>query len=158
MIESSRFTERQLNSEYGVGSHMDDYDSLLDRARSQVPEDAFKRSGERFNVPNVQLMVQGNRSFWQNFQEIITILNRPGKEVLKYVAGQLATAGNIEGSNAIFNGKFTPEQVDVFLNRYIESYVICPVCTRPDTSMAKEGNAYYLVCLACGARTSVRPV
>ncbi len=137
---------------------MDDYDSLLDRARSQVPEDAFKRSGERFNVPNVQLMVQGNRSFWQNFQEIISILNRPGKEVLKYVAGQLATAGNIEGSNAIFNGKFTPEQVDVVLNRYIESYVICPVCTRPDTSMNKEAGAYYLVCSACGARTSVRPV
>ncbi|MHA2386565.1 MAG: translation initiation factor IF-2 subunit beta, partial [Candidatus Thorarchaeota archaeon] len=79
---------------------MDDYESLLERARSQIPEDAFKRSGERFQVPKVQLMVQGNRSFWQNFQETITILNRPGKEVLKYVAGQLATAGNIEGSNA----------------------------------------------------------
>lgn len=137
---------------------MDDYDSLLDRARSQVPEDAFKRSGERFNVPGVQLMVQGNRSFWQNFQETISILNRPGKEVLKHIAGQLATAGNIEGSNAIFNGKFTSEQVDAVLSRYVESYVICPVCTRPDTSMAKEGNAYYLVCQACGARTSVRPI
>ncbi|MHA2141297.1 MAG: translation initiation factor IF-2 subunit beta [Candidatus Thorarchaeota archaeon] len=137
---------------------MDDYDSLLERARSQVPEDAFKRSGERFQVPKVQLMVQGNRSFWQNFQEIINILNRPGKEVLKYVAGQLATAGNIEGSNAIFNGKFMSDQVDDVLNGYIESYVICPVCTRPDTSMAKEGNAYYLSCSACGARTSVRPV
>jgi len=137
---------------------MDDYESLLDRARSQVPEDAFKRSGERFQVPDIQLMVQGNRSFWQNFQDIISILNRPGKEVLKYVAGQLATAGNIEGSNAIFNGKFAPEQVHDVLNRYIESYVICPVCTRPDTNMAKEGNAYYLVCQACGARTSVRPV
>jgi translation initiation factor 2 subunit 2 len=137
---------------------MDDYESLLERARSQVPEDAFKRSGERFQVPTVQMMVQGNRSFWQNFQEIITILNRPGKEVLKYVAGQLATAGNIEGSNAIFNGKFMSEQVEDVLNSYIESYVICPVCTRPDTSMAKTGNAYYLSCSACGARTSVRPV
>ena len=103
---------------------MDDYDSLLDRARSQVPEDAFKKSGERFKVPDVQLMVQGNRSIWQNFQEIINILNRPGKEVLKFVAGQLATAGSMEGSNALFNGKFTNEQVSDVLNRYIESYVI----------------------------------
>ena len=37
---------------------MDDYDSLLDRARSQVPEDAFNKSGERFKVPPVKLMVQ----------------------------------------------------------------------------------------------------
>ena len=137
---------------------MDDYDKLLDRARSQVPEDAFKKSGERFQVPDVQLIVQGNRSIWQNFQEIINIVNRPGKEVLKFVSGQLGTAGNIEGSNALFNGKFTTEQVEEVLNRYIESYVICPVCTRPDTDIKKEGQAYYLSCTACGARTSIRPV
>jgi translation initiation factor 2 subunit 2 len=137
---------------------MDDYDSLLDRARSQVPEDAFKKSGERFNVPDAQLMIQGNRSIWQNFQEIINILNRPGKEVLKFLSGQLGTAGSIEGSNALFNGKFTKEQVTDVLNRYIDSYVICPVCTRPDTDIKKEGGAYYLTCSACGARTSIRPV
>jgi len=137
---------------------MDDYDKLLERARSQVPEDAFKKSGERFQVPEVQLMLQGNRSIWQNFQEIINIVNRPGKEVLKFVSGQLGTAGNIEGSNALFNGKFTAEQVDEVLNRYIDSYVICPVCTRPDTEYRKEGHAYYMVCSACGARTSIRPV
>jgi translation initiation factor 2 subunit 2 len=137
---------------------MDDYDRLLDRARSQVPEDAFKKSGERFKVPEVQLIVQGNRSIWQNFTDIVNILNRPGKEVLKFVSGQLGTAGSIEGSSALFNGKFNDEQVADVLNRYIESYVICPVCTRPDTDITKEGNAYYLACTACGARTSIRPV
>lgn len=137
---------------------MDDYDKLLDRARSQVPEDAFKKSGERFQVPNVQLLLQGNRSIWQNFQEIINILNRPGKEVLKFVSGQLGTAGNMEGGNALFNGKFNTEQVDEVLNRYVDSYVTCPVCTRPDTDIIKDGAAYYLICSACGARTSIRPV
>ncbi|NHI83482.1 MAG: translation initiation factor IF-2 subunit beta [Candidatus Thorarchaeota archaeon] len=137
---------------------MDDYEKILDRARSQVPEDAFKRSGERFQVPKIQLMVQGNRSMWQNFQEIIMILNRSGKEVLKYVSGQLATAGTIEGSNAIFNGKFTSNQIEDVLERYIDSYVICPVCGRPDTDTSKESGAYYLLCSACGARTSIRPV
>ena len=137
---------------------MDDYDKLLERARAQVPEDAFKKSGERFQVPDVQLMLQGNRSIWQNFQEIINILNRPGKEVLKFVSGQLGTAGSIEGGNALFNGKFNVEQVSEVLNRYIESYVTCPVCTRPDTDIEKEGHAYYMVCSACGARTSIRPV
>lgn len=137
---------------------MDDYESLLDRARSQVPEDAFRRSGERFQVPKVQLMVQGTRTIWQNFQEIITILNRPGKEVMKFVAGQLATAGTFEGSTAVFQGKFAPEVVEEVLNRYINSYVKCPVCSRPDTSIVKEKQAYYLSCSACGARTSIRPI
>jgi len=137
---------------------MDDYDKLLERARTQVPEDAFKRSGERFKVPDVQLMVQGNRSLWQNFQDIINVLNRPGREVLKFVSGQLGTAGTMEGGTAIFNGKFTAELVDDLVVRYIESYVTCPVCTRPDTEIKKETGAYYLICSACGARTAIRPV
>jgi translation initiation factor 2 subunit 2 len=137
---------------------MDDYDSLLERARSQVPEDAFKKSGERFKVPDVKLMVQGNRSFWQNFQDIINVLNRPGREVLKFVSGQIGTAGNIEGGIAIFNGKFTAAMVNDILTRYIESYVICPVCSRPDTEIMKDDKQYRLVCSACGARTAIRPV
>ena len=137
---------------------MDDYDSLLDRARSQVPEDAFKKSGERFKVPDVQLMVQGNRSLWQNFQDIINVLNRPGREVLKFVSGQLGTAGNMEGGIAIFNGKFSPEAVNDLLARYVDAYVICPVCSRPDTEIVKEDKQYKLTCSACGARTAIRPV
>jgi translation initiation factor 2 subunit 2 len=137
---------------------MDDYDSLLDRARSQIPEDAFKKSGERFQVPSVQLIVQGNRSLWQNFQDIINVLNRPGKEVLKFVSGQLGTAGSIEGGIAIFNGKFTPEGVSDLVDRYIDSYVTCPVCSRPDTEIVKEDKKYVLRCSACGARTAIRPV
>jgi translation initiation factor 2 subunit 2 len=137
---------------------MDDYDTLLERARTQIPEDAFKRSGERFKVPSVQMMVQGNRSLWQNFQDIINVLNRPGREVLKFVSGQLGTAGTIEGGNAIFNGKFNTELVDELVTRYIDSYVICPVCTRPDTEIKKEAGSYFLVCSACGAHTAIRPV
>ncbi|NWF96402.1 MAG: translation initiation factor IF-2 subunit beta [Candidatus Thorarchaeota archaeon] len=137
---------------------MDDYERLLQRARSQVPEDAFKRTGERFQVPPVELMVQGNRSYWQNFQEIVDVLNRSGKEVLKYVSGQLATAGIFEGSGAAFNGKFSPKQIEDLLWQYINQYVICPVCGRPDTNESHESGAYYLVCTACGARTAIRPV
>ncbi|TFH08299.1 MAG: translation initiation factor IF-2 subunit beta [Candidatus Thorarchaeota archaeon] len=137
---------------------MDDYDSLLDRARSQVPEDAFKKSGERFKVPAVQLIVQGNRSLWQNFQDIINVLNRPGREVLKFISGQLGTAGSMEGGIAIFNGKFTPEGVSDLLDRYIDSYVTCPVCSRPDTEIKKDGRKYILSCSACGAATAIRPV
>ena len=141
-----------------AASDMEDYDKMLQRARSQVPADAFKRSGERFQVPGVQLMLQGNRSIWQNFHEIVEVLNRPGKEVLKYISGQLATAGGFEGSNAIFQGKFTANSVDDVLAHYIEYYVICPVCGRPDTSEVRDESAYWLSCSACGARTSIRPV
>ncbi len=149
---------RSFNSASNLPPSMDNYEEMLQRARSQVPADAFKRSGERFQVPKAQLMVQGNRSLWQNFHEIVGVVNRPGKEVLKYISGQLATAGTFEGSNAVFQGKFTSDAVDDMLAHYIEYYVTCPVCGRPDTSEIKDENAYWLQCSACGARTSIRPV
>jgi translation initiation factor 2 subunit 2 len=137
---------------------MDDYDKLLERARSQVPADAFKRSGERFQVPQVEIMLQGNRSIWQNFQDIVSVLNRPGKEVMKFISGQLATAGVFEGNGAVFNGKFEASVLNGILWKYIELYIICPVCGRPDTAEIRDQAAYYLQCSACGARTSIRPV
>ncbi|MCD6263176.1 translation initiation factor IF-2, partial [Candidatus Bathyarchaeota archaeon] len=38
---------------------------------------------------------------------------------------------------------------------YTKRYVICPVCKRPDTRIVKEKRLAFLVCEACGARSSI---
>ncbi|HEX7482192.1 MAG TPA: translation initiation factor IF-2, partial [Candidatus Bathyarchaeia archaeon] len=42
------------------------------------------------------------------------------------------------------------------LQRYLEGYVICPVCKRPDTKIVKEKRLSFLVCNACGAKSSIK--
>ena len=76
--------------------------------------------------------------------------------VLKYLSGEMATAATMQESRAIFQGKFQRDTFDRLLQRYLESYVVCPICKRPDTRIVKEKRLSFLVCEACGAKSSVK--
>jgi translation initiation factor 2 subunit 2 len=47
------------------------------------------------------------------------------------------------------------EQIEKRIREYVDDYVLCAECTRPDTRIVKEGRVMLLECDACGAR---RPV
>ncbi len=134
---------------------LNEYEKLLDRARSQIPEGAFDR-GDRFKIPEAVSFVEGNRTIIRNFFEVVDILNRDVHEVLKYISGQLGTAGTIEGHRVVLQGKFSTESINESIRDYTNMYVICPVCHKPDTELRREGKTLFLVCHACGARTSVK--
>jgi len=131
-----------------------DYETLLKRARSQLPEITSKR--ERLEIPSLHYTVVGMRTIIHNFKEIAEILNRDPQHILKFLTGELATAAIMQESRVIFQGKFPRETIERLLQRYMETFVICPVCKRPDTKIVKEKRLSFLVCEACGAKSSVR--
>lgn len=130
------------------------YEDLLKRARSQLPEIASKR--ERLEIPRLHYSVVGMRTIIHNFKEVAEVLNRDPQHILKFLTGELATAAIMQESRVIFQGKFPRETIERLLQRYMETFVICPVCKRPDTKIVKEKRLYFLVCDACGAKSSVR--
>ncbi len=132
-----------------------DYQTLLKRLREGLPQEILESS--RFKIPKVESFIEGNRTFIKNFHEICDTLSRSDALVLKYIARELATSGNIEGSTAVFQGKFTRDVLDNLIERYTQLYVICPICKRPDSEIVKEDRYQFLVCKACGARTPVKP-
>ncbi|MEM3054422.1 MAG: translation initiation factor IF-2 subunit beta, partial [Candidatus Bathyarchaeia archaeon] len=83
-------------------------------------------------------------------------LNRDPQHLLKFLTGELATAATIQESKVIFQGKFPKETLERLIQRYMETFVVCPVCKRPDTRIIKEKRLSFLVCEACGAKSSVR--
>ncbi|MBS7646256.1 translation initiation factor IF-2 subunit beta [Candidatus Bathyarchaeota archaeon] len=131
-----------------------DYEALLKRARSQLPETALKR--ERLEIPKLQYVVVGTRTIIHNFMEIAEVLNRDPQHLLKFLTGELATAALMQESRVIFQGKFPRETLERLLQRYMDTFVTCPVCKRPDTKIVKEKRLSFLVCTACGAKSSVR--
>ncbi len=132
------------------------YKDLLKRAREQIPEKIFEKS--RFEPPKPDAVIEGNRTFVKNWHQIVTALQRDENHVLKFLTKELATSANIEGQRAVFSGKhFRGTMIDLF-NRYIKEYVICPECGKPDTVLIREDRINFLVCEACGARTSVKSV
>ncbi len=131
-----------------------DYEALLKRARSQLPEVTSKR--ERLEIPGLHYTVVGMRTVIHNFKEVAETLNRDPQHILKFLTGELATAAIIQESRVIFQGKFPRETIERLLQRYMETFVTCPVCKRPDTKIVKEKRLSFLVCEACGAKSSVK--
>ena len=134
-------------------SSLDSYDGLLDRAISKIT--GTSGSGERFEMPIAQVQVIGARTIILNFSEIVDRLNRDPHHVLKYLAKEMATAGSYEGGRGYFQGKFSRETINRLIGVYSNRFVICPVCHRPDTRVVRQERLSFLVCEACGARSSI---
>jgi translation initiation factor 2 subunit 2 len=133
-----------------------DYEKLLDRALDQVPKAVFEKS--RFQIPEADVVVVGNRTTLRNFRAIAGALNREPEHLVKYLLRELGAAGNIEGNQAVFQGKFGKSAVDDRIKRYVEEFVVCRECGKPDTKLIKHERILILKCEACGARASVRSV
>jgi translation initiation factor 2 subunit 2 len=130
------------------------YDDLLKRACEQMPEVQVKK--ERLELPRIMIQTVGMRTIINNFKEIADALDRDPQHLLKFLTREMATAATFHESRAIFQGKFRSDSFERLLQRYLEGYVICPVCKRPDTRLVKEKRLSFLVCNACGAKSSIK--
>ena len=130
------------------------YDELLKRACSQMPQVSLKR--ERLELPRLFISTVGMRTIISNFKEAADVLDRDPQHILKFLTREMATAATFHDSRAIFQGKFQRGVFERLLQRYLESFVICPVCKRPDTKIVKEKRLAFLVCNACGAKSSIK--
>src|SRR5574344_2899669 len=135
---------------------MDDYSQLLDRAIDQIHPEVFET--KRFKVPKAYSVIQGNRTFIQNFKDVAEVLNRDPQHILKFLLRELGTAGNLEGQRAILQGKFNHFLINERIDEYVEKYVICHECNRPDTKIIREDRIFILKCAACGARAPFKPI
>ena len=133
-----------------------DYKDALHRARDLAPE--IKSSDDRFEIPRIQSNIEGNRTFLRNFFEIANFLNRKPTHFLKFLTSELGTSGNVDGNRIIFQGKHTRMQIEKALNRYVEQYVLCQTCGKPDTRLEIQDRILMMRCDACGASQAVRPI
>jgi translation initiation factor 2 subunit 2 len=131
----------------------EEYLRLLNKALEKVPRKS--RTGARFEIPAPQVEAAGNKTMLMNFAEIAERLNRDPKHLLKFLSKELATSGAQVGGRAIFQGRFPSNTIQRLVTIYADKYVVCPICKSPDTSIAKEGPFHFLLCEACGAKSSI---
>ena len=124
-----------------MGAGKTDYESLLKRAEELLPKNVFETS--RFEVPKVDSFVMGNRTIVKNFREIAQSLNRDVDAFLKYILRELATAGNMSGHEAIFQGKFSSSIINDKIEKYAKESVICTECNRPDTRIIRKTGLHF---------------
>lgn len=132
-----------------------DYERLLKRLQGQL-KNTSRKEASRLELPSPQIIWVGQRTIFRNFIEFPKSLRRDPEKLLLYLNKELASAGYIAGERVIFLGRKEPSSFATLIDRYVKEYVICPVCGSPDTRTEKIKKLGFLLCEACGARSSVK--
>lgn len=132
-----------------------DYEALLSRLRDKLGN-TTKKQASRLELPTPQIIWVGQRTIFRNFMDFPEALNRDPEKLLLYLNKELASAGYIAGERVIFLGRKEPSSFGALIDRYVKDYVICPVCGSPDTRTEKSKKLGFLLCEACGAKSSIK--
>lgn len=130
-----------------------DYKVLLSRAKKELPEPTS--TGERWEIPKVDLMTEGRTTVLRNLEDILGKLRRDQNHLVTYLLRELGTAGDASSGRLIFQGNIPPKNVQDRIDAYAKIYVICSECGRPDTHLTKEERTTLLQCEACGAHKPI---
>ncbi len=99
-----------------------DYDEMLERAYKGLPE--ILKEESRFQVPELESVIQGRVTVIQNFGEVAKALNRGPDLLSKYFLGEMGTGGEYDSARLVLKGQFRPAQLQDKLDVFIQSYVI----------------------------------
>ena len=132
-----------------------EYEMLLSRLRDKLGN-TTKKQESRLELPTPQTIWVGQRTIFRNFMDFPKALNRDPEKLLLYLNKELASAGYIAGERVIFLGRKEPSSFGALIDRYVKDYVICPVCGSPDTRTEKQKKLGFLLCEACGAKSSIK--
>ncbi|MCK5343013.1 MAG: translation initiation factor IF-2 subunit beta [Candidatus Heimdallarchaeota archaeon] len=130
-----------------------DYNKLLKNVQDNISSD--RSNEDRFKLPQAEIFYEGNTTVIKNFDKISDAVNRDPEKILKFLLGGLGTAGERYSGRVIFQGKIPTVSIQSKLKDYIETFVICSECGKPDTHLVKKGRTLIVRCDACGG---FRPV
>ena len=131
-----------------------DYSALLEEAYAQMPEKLMHR--ERFEIPKVDVLIEGNKTIFRNFKRMAEVFNRDLEFFSKFLSNELASPVRIDGERLIIQRRVLPDFLQKKVEKFATLYVICKECKRPDTTLIMHRGYKEIVCNACGARRVVK--
>lgn len=133
------------------------YEEMLNSAYEGV-ELNLEKKGERFEIIKVQGHHSGNKTILTNYLQIVSHLRRSPEHLAKFLGKELASATEINGDRLILSSKISSKQINEKIEKYVNIFVLCPKCKKPDTELIDENSRQYLKCLACGERREVHKI
>lgn len=132
-----------------------EYESMLKRIQGSLGS-SKKASSGRFELPAVDVMWEGQKTFLRNFSEFPKVLRRDPDKVLQYLSKEFAVPAERLGDKAMFIGKRDADDFTRLFQIYVKDYLECHTCKSPDTKIVKENRITFLICEACGAKSTLK--
>jgi len=131
------------------------YEKLLKRIDGERSKNSAE-TDSRFELPAVDVMWEGQRTYLRNFSDFPKILRRDSAKLLQYLSKEFAVPAERIGDSAMFIGRRDPDEFTRLLKIYVNDYIMCPTCKSPDTRTEKEKRISFLICEACGAKSTIK--
>ncbi len=126
-----------------------EYESLLDEAFVTIKPTEFV---DRFDVMKVEGRHEGTKTVITNFTQIASHFRRTPDHISRFLFKELASPGNVDGDRLIFVRKLASKQINEKLEKYVEKFVKCSKCGKPDTELVVDGGKNFIKCMACGTK------
>ena len=131
------------------------YEKLLKRIDGERSKNSAE-TDSRFELPPVDVMWEGQRTYLRNFSDFPKIMRRDSAKLLQYLSKEFAVPAERIGDSAMFIGRRDPDDFTRLLKIYVNDYIVCPTCKSPDTRTEKEKRISFLICEACGAKSTIK--
>jgi translation initiation factor 2 subunit 2 len=132
-----------------------DYEALLEEAYQNVePVEVC----ERFEIIKVNGHHEGIRTVISNFLQIAACMRRPATHIMKFLSKELASSAEISRDRLILSRKLSSKDINLKIEKYANSFVLCKSCKKPDTELLDEKNKTFLKCLACGIKQEIHKI
>ena len=86
-----------------------DYAKMLKDAKGKLPKQVTEE--ERFQLPEIDLFIEGKTSVVRNFLDITEAIRREPEDLMAYLQRELGTPGNIDGRRATFKSRLNPKML-----------------------------------------------
>ncbi len=134
---------------------MDEYEKLLEKAHKDIKPVEASKEFERWEIPSANFRVLGNKTIVSNFLQICAYIRRDCNHVIKFLSKELAALSKMENERLVFNRKIQNGKIDEKIRLYVNKFVLCKECKKPDTELLKQDGFLFIHCLACGAKHSL---
>ncbi len=130
------------------------YEKLLEEAYGKIKQ--TDTSLNRFEIPKIEGHFEGRKTILTNFYQISSHLRRKPEHFQKFMLKELAASGQKEGDRLVLNIKVPSSKINKKIEEYVNEFVLCRECKKPDTELIRKDRINFVHCLACGAKHSVR--
>ena len=107
-------------------------------------------------MPIVDVTWEGKKTILRNFMDFPKAFRRDANIILQYLSKEFSVPAERVGDKVIFVGRRDPEDFKRLFEIYLKDYIECPTCISPDTKVEKEHRISFLICEACGAKSTIK--
>jgi translation initiation factor 2 subunit 2 len=131
------------------------YEALLERAHETVKP---MEVSERFEVMKVKGHHQGSKTLISNFPQVLSHIRRSQGHVMKFLSKELASQMEFSNGTLTFSRRLSSKDINEKIGKYVQQFVLCKKCKKPDTELTAQDSKTLVKCLACGEKREVHKI